>query len=198
MANMQHPGFLPMKYGDGGSITYVRRRVLSNPSTAIATQDAVVADTNGNILGISAGAHATAIDTVAMGASYVNSNSERVGAKSLPASTTYSGSTVDPINASYVFCVENVVNAKFRASVDEAIALADLRANYAIVAAAAVNGISQHEIDASTKNSTATLGIRVIDFIHSPDNDVDSADAHVQCVINAGFTEPALTTTGLA
>jgi len=198
MANAQHPGFLPMSFGTGGTVSYVRRRVLTNNTTEIALQDAVNADTNGNILGISAGAQATAVDSVAMGASYVNTSGERVGAKSLPAATLYTSSGIAPENASYVFCVENAPLVKYRASVDDAIVLADLRANCSVMAAAAVSGISRHEIDSSTKNNTATLPIRLLDFVYGPENDVDAADAHVICTINVGVTEPALTTTGLA
>lgn len=198
MANKQHPGFFPMQYGHGGTIEYIRRRVLTNPSNPIGLQDLVNADTNGNILGIAAGAQATAVDTCAMGVSYQDATGARIGAKNLPASTTYTGTGIFPDDAIYVMCVANAPLVKFRASVDDAIVLADLRANCSIIGATPVNGVSAQEIDSSTKNNTATLPVRIIDFIDSPENDPAAADAHVVCTINAGFTEPALTTTGLA
>lgn len=198
MANTQHPGFFPMAYGTGGQVSYVRRRVLTNNSNPIGLQDLVNADTNGNILGISAGAQATAVDTCAMGVSYVDTTGARIGSKNLPAATLYTSSGVMPENATYLMCVENAPLVKFRASVDDAIVLADLRANCSIIGATPVNGISAQEIDSSTKNSTATLPVRLLEFVDSPDSDPDAADAHVICTINAGFTEPALTTTGLA
>jgi len=198
MANVQHPGFLPCAYGTGGTVSYVRRRVLSNNTNPIGLQDAVKGDANGNVLGLgTSSTQSTAIDTVAMGVSYVNSSSERIGAKNLPASTTYTGSTVDPVNATYAFVVENAPLAKFRASADGAIAITDLRLNMEIILGTPVNGLSVQELDASTAATTATLPVRVLEFIFAADNDVDSADAHVYCTVNAGQTEPALTTTGL-
>lgn len=198
MANTQHPGFFPMAFGTGGQVSYVRRRVLSNPSNPIGLQDLVNADTNGNILGIAAGAQATAVDTCAMGVSYQDSSGHRIGAKNLPASTTYTGTGIFPDDGIYLMCVENAPLVKFRASVDDAITIADLRANCSIIGATPVNGLSAQEIDSSTKNSTATLPIRIIDFVDTPDSDPTLADAHVICTINAGVSEPALTTTGLA
>lgn len=193
MPNVQHPGFYPARVSgiSGGGITYKRRRVLTNNTTAIATQDAVVADGNGNILGIAAGAHNSAIASVAMGASYVNASGERVGAKVLPAATLYTSSTINPDNASYVYIVENELNVDFIASADGALALEDLLENFEIIAAAAVNGISTHEVDASTAATTATFPVRLMDMVVAPDNDIDSADARWFFRINAGFMAPS-------
>jgi hypothetical protein len=197
--NAQFPGFLPTGYGTGGSISYVRRRVLTNNTTAIGLQDLVTADTNGDILGVPVGALATAVDTCMMGVSYVDANSQRIGAKNLPAATTYTSSGVNPANATFVSCVENAPLVKFRASIDAATVLADLRANYSILGAAPVNGVSRQEISGSSKNNTATLPVRLLEILDIPgESDPDTADCHVLCTINAGFTEPALTTTGLS
>lgn len=192
MANVQHPGFLPARrYGSAGAITYARRRNLSNNTNAISMRDAVIIDGNGDTLRAATGT--IAIDTIAMGVSYVNANSERVGAKALPASTTYSGSTVDPLNASYVFVVEDPSTTLFRCSVDEAIAMTDLNLNYAIVLGnTAVNGMSMQELDATGRATTNTIPMRVLEFIFSGDNDVDAADAHVLATVNIGMSTPAL------
>lgn len=191
MANIQHPGFYPARvYGGNGTITYARRRTLSNNTNAISLQDAVIRDSSGDT--IRAATANVAVDSVAMGVSYVTSANGRQGAKALPAATTYSGSIVDPVDASYVFVVENPVNVLFRCSVDEAIAMTDLGINYAMVLGSAVNGISGHELDATGRDTTNTLPWRVTGFVFTPDNDVDSADAHVLALVNAGMTEPAL------
>ena len=199
MANTQHPGFYPSRATNGGAITYTRKRVITNNSAPIGLQDAVKIDTNGNVLGLgTSSTQSAAIQSVAMGVSYVDSTLGRISAKNLPASTLYTSSGIDPDNATYVFLVENPVNVIFRASVDEAIVLADLYSNMEIVLGTPSNGQSIQELDASTKANTATLPIRVVDFVFQSDNDVDSADAHVFCMVNAGQIEPALTTTGLA
>jgi|GEM_PF-6564743 len=190
MPNVMHPGFAPVRVKGGGTVTYARKRVLSNNSTAIALNDCCAIAAGGDLV-VSSSATA-AVATVSGGASYVNSNSERVGAKNLPASTTYSGTTVDPVNASYIFAVDNFDQTYHRASIDEAVALTDLNLNYKIVLGTAVNGISQHELDATSRATTNTgLPWRVTEFVFSPDNDVDAADAHVFCLINLGMIEPA-------
>jgi len=198
MANVQHPGFLPCGYGTGGTVTYVRRRALTNNTDPIGLQDAVIAVNDGNITspGVSS-TRATLVDSVAMGVSYVNANGERIGAKNLPAATLYTSSGVNPDNATYVTCVENAVLAKFRASVDAAVTLTNLRNNCEIILGTPVNGLSVQELKGSTLATTATLPIRMIEFIFAADNDVDAADAHVYCAINQGQSEPALTVDGL-
>ena len=193
MANVQHPGFAPLKHVSGGNITYRRKRVLSSNTNAISLHDAVVTDSAGDC--ILATTATSAIASVACGVSYVSSGS-RIGAKSLPATTTYSGTTNDPLNASYVFIMEDAVSVLLRGSIDEAIVQTGLGINYKMVLGSATNGISGHELDATTPADTATFPFRVNDFIFEPGNDVDAADAHVECQINAGFIQPALTTTG--
>jgi hypothetical protein len=198
MPNVQHPGFYPTRNLGGGTVTYRRARVLSNNTNAIALQDAVTVDTNGNVLGqAQTGTLSTAVHAVAMGTFYVNADGVRTGAKQLPAATTYTGSTVDPENASYVFLTEGAHNVVFRCSVDAAITIADLGTNMGIALAPPVNGISSQELVGSTKATTATLPMRVTDFCFTAGVDPDAADARVFAMINAGVIEPALTTTGL-
>jgi hypothetical protein len=192
MANVQHPGFFPARrYGGAGTITYARRRTLTNNTNAINLQDAVIIDANGDTIRAATGT--IAVDSIAMGVSYLDANSQRVGAKNLPATTLYTSTGVDPANASYTFVVENPANVVLRCSVDEAIAMTDLNLNYAIVLSnTAVNGISQQELDATGRATTNTLPIRVLEFVFAGDNDVDAADAHVYATINAGMSTPSL------
>jgi hypothetical protein len=101
---------------------------------------------------------------------------------------------VAPENASYIYITDDVLKVQFLASVDEAIALTDLNLNYAVVlgTGSTVTGLSAHELDATGRAVTATIPIRVKEFvIGDPSSDVDLADAKVICQINCDPTTPA-------
>lgn len=201
MANRKHPGFYPMAWGDGGQVVYRRRQVTSNNSNAINLWDAVDQDTNGNILGFAtSGQRTTSIASVMCGASFQDANGLRNGSKNLPASTTYSGTGIWPPDAIYVSVVDNVTNVQFRASLDTLLTRAALDGNVAINLAAGTSGISQQDLQASSINNTATLPIRLVDFVDSGENDLTSAtNQWVMVAVNAGVQEPALSaSTGLA
>lgn len=200
MANRKFGGFLPHRYGSGGTLSYERRQVTSNNSNAIYLQDAVDFDTNGNVLGLATSStRATSVFSVAMGVSYQDANGVRQGAKSLPASTTYSGTGLFPDDAIYCTVVENIVNVKFRTSIDTVLTRAALDGNFSINLAAGVNGYSQQDVNAASVNNTATLPIRLYQFVQAGDVDVASAtNQHAIVTINVGIIEPAITTTGLA
>lgn len=197
MANAAFPGFYPARPAvAGGSISYVRRRAISGNSVAIGTQDAVKADSNGDILSLGASStHATAVDSVAMGASYVDSTGARITRPSLAASTTYSGSTVDPTNASYVFCTQGADAIEFRCSVSASggIALTNLRNNYDINLAGLTNGISGQELRGASAATTSTLPFRLTDFVFASDNNLDASNhTHIFAMINRGQLDPSL------
>lgn len=193
MANTQVTGFIPDSRLGGGSISLRRRRVLTNNTTAIFLYDALKVTTAGDYL--VASATNTAVANVnAGGVSYVNAQGQRIGGKYLPATTLYTSSGVNPDNASYVYIVEEPLTTLFRASIDEAIVLAGFWLNYVMVlgTGSTTTGLSGHELDATSPNTTATFPWRPREFVISADNDPDAADAAVLCSINAGFEEPAL------
>jgi hypothetical protein len=192
MANTQVAGFQPISKG-GQTVELVRKRVLTNNTTAIFKGDALDSVTTGDVI-VTASATTDVYSVQWGGASYI-SGGERLERKYLPATTTYSSSGVDPANASYVFAVDDMVSTKFKASIDEAIVLAGLGVNYKMVlgTGSTTSGMSGHELDATTPDTTATFPWRVVDFvIGDPKSDPDSADAHVVCLANAGNREPAL------
>jgi len=192
MANVQVAGFHPISKGSQ-TVELVRKRVLTNNTTAIFKGDALDSTTAGDVI-VTANTNTDIYSVQWGGASYL-SNGDRIERKYLPATTLYTSSGVDPANASYVYCVDDMVSTKFKASVDEAIALTDLGINYQMVlgAGSTTSGWSGHELDATSRNTTATLPWRVLDFvIGDPKSDVDAADAHVVCIANAGNREPAL------
>ena len=194
MANTQLPGFIPYTKGNQ-TVELVRKRVLTNNTTAIFKGDMVDNVTTGDVI-VSASASVDNYSVQWGGASYMSGN-DRLERKYLPAATLYTSSGVDPSNASYVYIVDDMVNTKFKASVDEAIALLDLGINYQVVlgTGSTSSGLSGHELDATSRGTTATLPWRVIDFApldYVQHKDVDAADAHVVCIMNAGNRESAL------
>lgn len=193
MANVQHPGFLPYSKG-GTTVELVRLMVASNPTDRITIGDAI--DENGG-----AGdyiAHTTedgeVYSVMVGGASFIDSSTNaRVERQALPAGTTYSGTTVNNAAASWIYCVEDMVNTRFRASVDEAILKTDLNLCYNMVLTISTGSFSQHELDATNKNTTATQPWRLQDFVlGDPKVDPTLADCHVICRANAAERDPAL------
>src|SRR5688572_23130264 len=131
MANLQVTGFIPARVIGGGTITYTRKRVLTNNTTAIFKYDAVKTVATGDVL--VASATNTAVASVAVGAVYTDAVGVRREAEYLPAATLYTSSGNAPENASYSIIVDNPVGVEFRASIDEAIVTAGLGVNYVMV-----------------------------------------------------------------
>jgi hypothetical protein len=193
MANTKVKGLQPYRMMSGGTFAYKRARVLTNNTPAIFMFDSVIPVTTGDWTVVAVGT--TYVGNVAMGAVYTDATGIRMDRKYLPAATLYTSSGVAPENASYIYIVDDVVRAEFLGSVDEAIALTDLNLNYAVVlgTGSTVSGLSGQELDATGRAVTATIPIRVTDFvIGSPMSDPDAADAHVICQINVNQTIPAL------
>lgn len=192
MANTQVAGLQPYRVLGGGTVAYTRGRVLTNNTTAIFLYDTVVPVTSGDWIVTATGT--TYVGNVSAGAVYTDATGVRVQRKHLPATTLYTSSGVAPENASYIYICDDVVRVQFLASVDEAIALTDLNLNYAVVlgAGSTVTGLSGHELDATGRAVTATIPIRVKEFvIGDPSSDPDAADAKVICQINCDPTTPA-------
>jgi hypothetical protein len=194
MANVQVAGFQPRSKGNQ-TVELVRLRVLTNNTDPIAKGDALDFAATGDVI-----AHTTEAGEVYSvqwgGASYYASGS-RVERNVLPAATLYTSSGVDPINASYVYGVDDMVNTKFTASIDEAVALTDRNLNFAMVLTVATGDTSLHELDATGKNTTATIPWRFLDFVlGDPTSNPDEADAKVVVLANAARREPALELSG--
>lgn len=199
MANVQLAGFHPESRG-GLTCETVRKRVLTNNTTAIFKGDCVAEAATGDI--VVAASTSAAIYSVQWGGASYMASGDRVEKVFLPATTLYTSTGVDPVNASYVHVVANTQNQVFNGTVDEAIALTDLNLNYLIVlgTGSTTSGLSAHELDATSRAVTAATGPwRVMDFvIGDPKSDVDAADAKVRCMINAGQREPAIEIGGSA
>lgn len=191
MANITYPGFQPYRRSGGLRIGYRRARVFTNNTLAIGLNDAVIIDTNGDTL--RASTTTTAVSSVSAGASYIDANNIRVGAKALPAATLYTSTGNTPDNASFVFVVDNSVEVDYVATIISAgIVRTDMNNNAKFVAGAPSNGLSTQTLDGSGLATTATFPFRIQDFYESADNDQDGANPRVLCKINAGLWEPAL------
>lgn len=192
MANVALLGFHPESRG-GLTAEHVRKRVLTNNTTAIFKGDACDMATGGDVT-VTAATNAAIFSVQWGGASYV-SGGDRLERKHLPAATLYTSTGVDPGNASYVFCVANMNSQVFVASVDAAIALTDLNLNYIMVlgAGSTASGWSGHILTATSRATTATFPWRVMDFVlGDPKSDPDAANCKVRCMANAGRREPSL------
>lgn len=192
MANTQLPGFIPHTKGSQ-TVELVRKRVLTNNTTAIFKGDWLDSVTTGDVI-VNASAVADGYSVQWGGASYM-SGQERLERRYLPATTLYTSTIVDPYNASYVYCVDDMVSTKFKASIDEAIVLDRCGENFKVVlgTGSTTSGLSGHEVDATTPAVTATFPWRLLDIITGdPKSDPDAADAHCVFLCNAGNREPAL------
>lgn len=192
MPNTQLAGFQPLAKG-AQTVELVRKRVLTNNTTAIFKGDACDLQTGGDVI-VTATADGEVYSVQWGGASYM-SGQLRLERTYLPATTLYTSTGVDPVNASYVMCVDDMVNTKFVATVDEAIALTDLGLNYNMVlgTGSTTTGWSGHEMDATSRGTTATNPWRGIDFVlGDPTSDPDLADAKVVFLLNSARREPAL------
>lgn len=192
MANVALAGFQPESRG-GMTTELIRKRVLTNNTTAIFKGDALDGATTGDVI-VTATTNAAIYSVQWGGASYMSSG-DRVERVFLPATTLYTSSGIDPVNASYVYCVANLQSQVFQASVDAAIALTDLNLNYIMTlgTGSTTSGLSGHLLTATSRATTATFPWRVTDFvIGDPRSDPDAANCKVRCMANAGRREPAL------
>lgn len=194
MANIANRGFHPVMKGNQ-TAECVRKRVLTNNTTAIFKGDAVINVTTGDVI-VSAATTTSAYSVQWGGASYLNANGDRIERRYLPAATLYTSTAVDPYNASYIYIVDDMVSTKFRASIPTTTVLDRAGENYKQVlgAGSTVSGWSGHTLDAATPATTATFPWRMLEHvIGDPKADPESAThVHVICMLNAGSREPAL------
>ena len=192
MANVQLPGFIPYTKGNQ-TVELVRKRVLTNNTTAIFKGDALDSVTTGDV--IVCAATDTDVYSIQWGGASYMSGQERLERRHLPAATLYTGTLNDEYDASYVYAVDDMVSTKFKASIDEAIVIARMGENFKQVlgTGSTTSGLSAHEVDATTPATTATFPWRLLDIIiGDPDSDPELADAHCVFLCNAGNREPAL------
>ena len=192
MANVQIPGLIPVHQLHGGTIIRARKPIASAASR-IRTGDALKFGTASVALATSAN---SAIAGASMGVSYVDSNGARQESEVFPSGTTYSGTTVFPYDGAWCYMADDGINTVYMASCDEAQTNGDIDLNFVLVLGSTATRYSDHEVDATGKDTTSTFPLRFKGFVNGPGSDPDAADAAGYYQINAAFLEPALTTTG--
>lgn len=192
MANVALAGFHPVSKS-GLTTAMIRKRVLTNNTTAIFKGDALDATSSGDVI-VTATANAAIYSVQWGGASYI-SGGYRLERPYLPATTTYTSTGVDPANASYVHCVRDMHTTYFHGSAGTAVTLTHLGNNTAMTlgTGSTSSGLSGHKLDTAAPATTATLPWRLVNFVlGDPTSDPDSADCKMLILANAGRQEPAL------
>lgn len=181
MANVSRPmGFRPIMYRGGAPYNGQARvyYVPASDSTALAVGDLVklvgTADADGvqTITRVSDGAADAPVGAV-------------VG---FVPDKTYEAQTHRTASTLRYAIVADDPNLVFEAQADEAITIATdigLCAAVTVTAVTTATGVSNMQIDASTKATTATLPVKMIGLRSAPINDVtDTSNLKVLCIIN--------------
>lgn len=124
-----------------------------------------------------------------LGCSYTDPNTSQITfSQRWPASTVASDATAYVLDDPYVL---------FKMQADDTLAQTALFNNAAVVqtAGSATFGKSRNALDASTIATTATLPLRIVEFIEGPFSAVGDAFTDVVCKFNAGHVH--LNTTGV-
>ena len=193
MSTTAHPyGAVPIAtLTAGGSFTGRTRQIgiASGYATAIFTGDFVKLVTAGTVEKDTGTTAATPVG-IFLGCSYTDPNSnQKVFTNQWTASVVASDAVAYVLDDPYVL---------FKMQGDATLAVTARGANSAIVqtAGSTTFGMSKNAFDSSAIANTATLPLRIIDFVDGPDSAVGDAYTDVICMINVGHQY--LNTTGLA
>lgn len=188
MANDSQFGFWAEADENNEVIQMRRVRIASNNGTAIFFGDCLKRTAAG-VYGLATAGGGIA--GVAAGASYYDAGQYvRKEAPYLPASTTYSSTAFDTYgetDQSFVYTQADAVGVKFRAQNPGTPALTDMTKNVNVDVStnngSTVTGISGHILGSFA--TTQGLDFAVVDFVHSPRNDMSSVNAKYIVQINA-------------
>jgi hypothetical protein len=187
MANDSQAGFWP-EGNQGSDCTQVKRvRVASNNGTAIFLGDCVTRTAAG-VWGLATAG--SGVGGVSQGASYMDAATlVRKEGVYLPASTTYSSTAFDTYgetDQSFLYIAADPLNTRYRCQNPATPALTDLTKNANFAAGSGgstTTGISSHVLGSVA--TTQGLDFAIQDFVHSPRNDMTSANAKYIVQINA-------------
>lgn len=202
MANQLQGGIRPWGTFAGGEGNYPaprRAEIASGYSTALFRYDPIKRLSDGTVAVAAAGD--TDILGVAIGFSYVTGG-KRKRSNTVPASTTFSPSTVGSANASYCFfvaCTPDVIfSVETNASVASVAAAENLvgeNADHVAGTGDANTGVGAYLLDLSSK-ATSTAQWRIFDVMRTSDNDVLSTRFKLLVACNEG-SHPFYTTSGV-
>jgi hypothetical protein len=163
-------------------------KIASNDSTAIFYGD-FVKMTSAGVVTLDNGTTALTPIGVFMGCSYTDPNTNQ-----LTFSQFYPASTVASDISAYVL---NDPFVELKMQGDASLAQTALGNNAAVVQTAGSTSIgrSKNSVDASTIATTATLPVKIIEFVEGPDSEVGDAFTDVVVMFNVGHQ--LLNTTGI-
>lgn len=208
MANTTIGGFRFLRNKLGGNKPImIRARVANNYATRISYGDPLVLLSDGTVA-VAVGSEGTQsiIYGVANGCEYMASG-VRVKNRFLPASTTFTPTTVGSVQESYVEVIL-AEDAIFEVDADDGTSVTTIAAAYNLVgenadhvftAGTAANGESATLLDISTHNTTSTLQWRIVGVAGGTerlDNDVTLTRAKYEVTVNKG-AQPIGTATGV-
>ena len=171
-------GFRPVRHLTGGEIKRSQYKIAANYNTAIYKGQAVKAVTAG---GIEAAAAGNVVLGIFYGCFYTDPTTKK------PTFRDHFPASLSPGDG--IAFVADDPNQLFIAQQDSAaanIVAADLNLNADLVfgAGSTTTGMSGVEIDSSSKNTTAALQVRLIDFYDVPSNDATANNSIIVVKIN--------------
>tara|TARA_R100001443_G_scaffold52535_2_gene64234 strand:+ start:885 stop:1463 length:579 start_codon:yes stop_codon:yes gene_type:complete len=163
-------------------------KIASNDGTAIFYGD-FVKMTSAGVVTLDTGTTALTPIGVFMGCSYTDPNTNQ-----LTFSQYYPASTVASDISAYVL---NDPFVEMKMQGDASLAQTALGNNAAVVQTAGSTSVgrSKNSVDASTIATTATLPVKIIEFVEGPDSEVGDAYTDVIVMFNVGHQ--LLNTTGI-
>jgi len=182
MANVQYGGFRPWGTLSGGEGVFprpLRGEVANNNSTGIFKYDILTAVSDGTVVAAAAADNGKLVG-VCIGASFVKSDGKRYPSDFIPASTTFTPTTVGSVNASWVdfypLTTDLVMEVDGSSStgittVAGAIGLIQENCDLATGSGDTTTGVSAMTLDISTHNTT-TFNFRIISISNYPVADI--------------------------
>lgn len=202
MANILRGGFRPWGTLSGGQGVFPGSKIAelaNNYGTAVFKYDILTAVSDGTVA-VSAAADNGKLIGVAIGFSYVVSG-KRNPMPFIPASTTFSPTTVGSPNASYVEYVPLTADVILECDADDGstvttvaggIGLFEENADLATGTGDSITGVSAMLLDIST-HATTTANFRIIgatEYPHFTNNDLTLTRAKYLVVCNEGILPP--------
>ena len=185
MANIDAPfGLRPIaKQGSapGGTIGTTKYKISSGAS-ALFTGDPVKLKADGSIeVKGGVGAITGAISGVFMGCFYTDPTTSKPTFRNFFPASTSPGDAIafvaDDPNQLFIIQQDSVANNIVAAD-------RNLNADFVTATGSTVTGMSKTEVDSSSKNTTAGLNLRIVDFYDTPSNDATANNSILVVKIN--------------
>ena len=181
MANIDQAfGLRPIaKVGSApGGTTGTTKYSIASGASGLFTGDPVKQGNDGNIVIATAG---DAIRGVFMGCFYTDPSTSKPTFRNFFPASTSPGDAIafvaDDPNQLFIIQQDSVANNIVAAD-------RNLNADFVTATGSTVTGMSKTEVDSSSKNTTAGLNLRIIDFYDTPSNDATANNSILVVKIN--------------